>query len=111
MMVGIVDHAELARGHAMNLVLRVHSKLCRAGPLQCGWVIFWCVANLECDVCGLQLACEIVEIANREVLLVGCLRVVAVRHISYIINYVLLDHKPRTTTKAHALTLADGVKP
>ena len=32
-MVGVVDHAELARGHAMNLVLRVNSELRWAGPL------------------------------------------------------------------------------
>ena len=80
-MVLIIHHAELTWGHTMNLLLRVYHKLIGACPLKCGWVILWCVANLECYLCGLQLLGKEVEILNREVLLVGCLWVVSVRYI------------------------------
>ena len=51
------------------------------------------------------------EAMHREVLLVGRLRVVAVRHVKNILRYILLHHKPRTTPEAHTLALSDGMEP
>ena len=39
------------------------------------------------------------------------LRVIAIRHIDDIAFDVFLDHKPRATTQAQALTLTNRVKP
>ena len=46
-----------------------------------------------------------------EVLLIGCLWVVAVRHINDVLLNVFLDDKPWATAQSHAFTLSDGVEP
>ena len=51
------------------------------------------------------------HIVNGKVLLVGCLGIIAVRDVKDVVRHILLHHNPGTTAKAHALTLADGVKP
>ena len=56
-------------------------------------------------------AVQTVEVADEEVLAVGCLRVVAVAHIEDVGFDVLLHHKPRAAAQAKTLALADGVKP
>ena len=80
-MVLVVDDAELTWSHAVYLICGVYDELIRTCPLQCSRVILWRVANLECYLSGPQLLGKEVEILNREVLLVGSLRVVAVRYI------------------------------
>lgn len=107
----IVDDAELAGGYAVNGGVGVHHVGALAGRLYAGGQELGGVANLQRDVCGGQLPVDAVEVADGEVLLVGCLRVVAVRDIDDVLVDVLLDDKPGTSTKAHALALSDGVEP
>ena len=54
-MVLVVDYAELAWGYTVDFVLGMDDALIWAWPLEGGRMIFWCVANLECDFCGLHL--------------------------------------------------------
>ena len=51
------------------------------------------------------------EIMQREFLLVGSLRIIAMAHIEDILLYVFLDDKPRTAAEAQSLTLSDGMIP
>ena len=51
------------------------------------------------------------EVANGEVLLVGCLWVVAMRDVDNVVLNVFLDNKPRTSAQPHALSLSVGVEP
>ena len=51
------------------------------------------------------------EIVQRELLLVGSLRVIAMAHIEDILLYVFLDDKPRTAAEAQSLTLSNGMIP
>lgn len=76
-----------------------------------GWMILRCMAYLESDLLHRYLTSEEMEIMQGEVLLVGCLRVIAVTHVEDIVLHVLLDNKPRTTAKAQALALSDGMEP
>lgn len=68
-----------------------------------GWMILRCMAYLESDLLHRYLTSEEVEIVQGEVLLVGCLRVIAVTHVEDIVLHVLLDNKPRTTAKPKPL--------
>ena len=80
-MILIVDHTELTWGYTMYFVLGMDDALVFACPFQCGWMILWSVADLECHICGLHFLGQEVEVLNREVGLVGSLWVVAMRHI------------------------------
>ena len=51
------------------------------------------------------------EIMQRELLFIGCLRVIAMTHIEDILLYVFLDDKPRTAAEAQSLTLTNGMIP
>ena len=46
-----------------------------------------------------------------KVLLIGGRRVISMGYVEDIPCHILLDYEPRTSAKAHALTLADSVKP
>lgn len=95
---GIVDDAELPWGHAMNGLLGMDDVLAIGQRLYRGTEIVGRVANLECYVGRRQALwlghpfagkCQAliegqgegVEVAHLEVLLVGCLRVIAVRDV------------------------------
>ena len=51
------------------------------------------------------------HIMNREGLLIGSFRIIAMRDVKNIVTNIFLYDKPWTTTKAHALSLANGMKP
>ena len=51
------------------------------------------------------------EVHNGKILLVGCRRIVAVRHIDDVLFDVFLDDEPRSASQSHTLALTDGVKP
>ena len=50
-------------------------------------------------------------IVHFKVLLISCIRVVAMRHIEDILFYVLLYHKPRSAAETHTLTLSYRMEP
>ena len=66
---------------------------------------------LQCNIRWRQLAVDAMEVADGEILLVGRLRVVAMRHVDDILLRVFLDDEPRAATQSHPLTLSDGVEP
>ena len=111
MMLVVVDDAELAWGDAMNRRIGVNHITTFAQTLQFGRQVFGRVANLQRDIRWGQLSVDAVEVHNRKVLLIGCRRVVAVRHIDDVLFDVFLDDEPRTTTQSHTLALTDGVEP
>ena len=69
------------------------------------------MANLQRDVCWWQLSVDAMERHDGEVLLIGCLWVVAVGDIDDVLLDVFLDDKPRAATQSHAFSLSDGVEP
>ena len=52
-----------------------------------------------------------VEGMDGKVLLVGCLRVVTMTDIEYILRYILLHNEPRTATEPKSLALPYSVEP
>ena len=69
------------------------------------------VTYLEGDTLGKLGKSEEMEVVDRKILLIGCLRVVAMGDIENVVLYILLDNKPGTATKTKSLALPDGVKP
>ena len=69
------------------------------------------VTYLESDTLGKLGNSEEMEVVDGEVLLIGCLRVVAMGDIENVALYIFLDNKPWTATETQSLALTDGVKP
>ena len=76
-----------------------------------GGVVFGRVAYLERHTLHGHFAGKEVEALQGEVGLVGCLRVVAVAYVEYVLLHVLLHHKPGSAAEAESLALAYGVVP
>ena len=51
------------------------------------------------------------EIVDGEVLLISRLGIIAMGNVEDVVSDVLFDHKPRSATKPHTLSLTDGMKP
>ena len=73
--------------------------------------ILRCVADLECDARLVHLGGEEMEVVDREVLLIGSLRVIAVADIEDVVCHVFLNDKPRSATESQSFALSDGVEP
>ena len=107
----VIDNAELSWCHPMNLLFGMYHKRVISRPLQRRRMILWRMTYLECHLTRCLTLCEIVEVTNSEILLVSRFRVIAMRNIENIQLHILLHHEPGTSTKAHTLALADGMKP
>ena len=111
MVIFVVDDAELTWGDTVDLLLGMDNELASIGPFERGRMVFWRVTNLEGDIRRHQFHREEMEIMHREVLLIGCLGVVAMRDVEDVLRHILLHHEPGATTEAHALALTDSVEP
>ena len=75
-MIGIIDNAELAGGDSMNGGFGVDDEGSGIGPFQGGGMIFRGMPDFEGDFGGSQRLCQEMKSLDREVLLVGCFRVI-----------------------------------
>ena len=110
-MVLVVNDTELAGGYAMDFLLAMDDIGTVGNLLDCCLMPFGGVAYLEGDTLGKIGKSEKMEVVDRKILLIGCLRVVAMGDIENVVLYILLDNKPWTATKTKSLALTDGVKP
>ena len=111
MMVLVIDDAELSWCNTVDSLLGMYDKFMIARPCQCSWMILRRMANLKCHLTRCQALCEKMEIVHREILLIGRLRVIAMRNVKNILRHVLLHHKPGTATETHTLALTYSVEP
>ena len=107
----VVNDAELARGDSMDLGLGMNHERSGSGPFQSSWMILRGMTDLKGHFSGLQSLREEMEVMNREVLLIGCFWVIPMRHIEDIVLHILFDDEPRSSTKAHPLSLPNGMEP
>ena len=107
----VIDYTELTGSYAVDLLLAMDD----IGIISCGLhrclVPLGSVAYLEGDTLGKLGKCEKMEVVDGKILLIGCLRVVAMGDIEDIVGDILLDYKPGTATKTKSLALTYGVKP
>ena len=109
--VSIIDDTELPWGHTMDGLRGMYYILPVTCWLQSRWQEFGGMAYLQGNILGWQLPVDAVEADNGEVLLISCLRVVAMRYVDDVLLNVFLDDKPRSTTESHTFALSDGVEP
>ena len=96
----VIDYTELTGGYAMDFLLAMDD----IGIISCGLhrslMPFGSVAYLEGDALGKAGDGEVMEVVDGKILLIGCLRVVAMGDIENVVLYILLDNKPWTATEA-----------
>ena len=80
-------------------------------PLERRRMIIRSMPDFKSNLSGLKFHGQKMEIVHREVRLIGCLRVIPMRHIKNITVNILLDHKPRPTREPHTLALTNGMEP
>ena len=111
MMVLVVNDTELAGGYAMYFLLAMDNIRTVGNLLHRCLMPFGSVTYLEGDTLGKVGNGEEMEVVDGKILLIGCLRVVAMGDIENVALYILLDNKPWTATKTKSLALTDGVEP
>ena len=62
-------------------------------------MIFRCMTNLKRNLTFRHLSVDAMESMNREILFVGRVGIIAMRHIEDILFNILLNDEPRTTAK------------
>ena len=96
----VVNDTELTGSYAVDLLLAMDD----IGIISCGLhrclMPFGGVAYLEGDALGKAGDGEVMEVVDGKILLIGCLRVVAMGDIENVVLYILLDNKPWTATEA-----------
>ena len=111
----IIDDTELTRCYAMYLVFGLHVPMTICCLGESALQVLRCVTYLEGDRmwlgCLPRIAGDEVEIVHGEVVLIDTLWVVAMRDKEDVALEILLDHKPRTTTKAKSFALTYSIEP
>ena len=96
----VVNDTELAGGYAMYFLLAMDDIWTVGYLLHRCLMPFGGVTYLEGDTLGKLGKSEKMEVVDGKILLIGCLRVVAMGDIENVVLYILLDNKPWTATEA-----------
>ena len=111
MVVGIVNYTELTWGNTVDSVEGMYGVLSRGGFLNSGTMVFGSVTNLERHLLRQLTGGEEMEVADREVCLVGGVGVVAMTDVENVCLNVFPHYKPRSSAETHSLALSNGVEP
>src|SRR3712207_754320 len=98
----VVNHAELPRRHAVDRRRGVYDELVNGQPFYRGRMVFGRVTYLKGHFGTRRQhvrSGEIMEIMHLKILLIGCLRVVAMAHIEYVALHIFLHDEPRSASE------------